>query len=295
MLRNLENKCRNCAPPTALECITHCDAWKLKNELRKLRETMEDAKFMQNLFNVLKNKTRLQILTAIAKEAASMRQLCQELKKTGRLHSEATIYKVYLQPLTNLGLATETQNQYYATVFGSRLAKLLEGFADFVNFLPAHSECHEETLLTTLLSGPKTFQDLTLRVPPNIASRILKRLKNAELIKTPREQDYVFFFKSKRNPEKENFSVTERKVYNAIPEEGISAKKLAEKTGLSTRRIYVYLRRLKGKKLVFVRKTPKTYELTAKGAKLASLLQRLQELVEEIWSSSEQVIKGENA
>lgn len=295
MLRNLEDRCRNCAPPTALECIAHCDVWKLKNELRKLRETMEDTNFMRNLFKVLKNKTRLHILTVIAKGASSVSQLRQELKKTGYLHSEATICEVYLQPLTTLGLAAETQNQYYATVFGCRLAKLLEGFADFVNFLPAHSECHEETLLVTLLSGPKTFQDLTLLVPPNIASRVLKRLKTAELIKTPKERDYVFFFKSKRNPEKENFAATERKVYDAIPEEGISAKKLAEKTGLSTRRIYVCLRRLKGKKLVFVRKKPKTYELTAKGVKLASLLRRLQELVEEVWSSSEQIVKGENA
>ncbi|MEM4243863.1 MAG: hypothetical protein QXP44_03585 [Candidatus Bathyarchaeia archaeon] len=186
-----------------------------------------------------------------------MSQLRQELKKTGNTHSEATIYKVYLQPLTTLALAAETQNQYYATVFGCRLAKLLDGFADFVNFLPAHSECHEETLLAILLPGSKTFQDLTLLVPPNVASRILKRLKTAELIETPKERDYVFFFKSKRDPEKENLSVTARKVYDAIPEEGISAKKLSEKTGLSTRRIYLYLRRLKEKNLYSLEKRRK--------------------------------------
>lgn len=115
------------------------------------------------------------------------------------------------------------------------------------------------------------------------------------LIETPKERDYIFFLKSKRDPNKETFSSTERKVYDNISEEGISAKKLAEKTGISLRRTYKYLRGLKGKKLVFTRKTPKAYSLTDKGAKLASLLQELQNLVEEIWNSSEQVVSSENA
>jgi predicted transcriptional regulator len=105
----------------------------------------------------------------------------------------------------------------------------------------------------------------------------------------------VFFFRSRRDPNKETFSLTERKVYDSLPEEGISAKKLVEETELSLRRIYKYLRGLKGKKLVFTRKTPKTYSLTAKGEKLGSLLQELQDLVEETWNSSEQVVSNEKS
>jgi DNA-binding HxlR family transcriptional regulator len=161
--------------------------------------------------------------------------------------------------------------------------------------LPAHSECYEETLLSALLAGPKTFQEVEKLISPKIASRVLKRLKTVGLIETPEERDYVFFFKTKRDPNKETFSVTERKVYDSIPEEGISAKKLTEKTRLYIRRIYKYLRGLKGKKLVFTRKTLKSYSLTGKGEKLASLLQDLQNLVEETWNSSEQVVNGENS
>jgi hypothetical protein len=84
-----------------------------------------------------------------------------------------------------------------------------------------------------LLAGPKTFEDVEAFISPKIAARILKRLKTADLIETPEERDYVFFFKSKREPNKETFSSTERKVYGNISEEGISAKKLAEKTGVS--------------------------------------------------------------
>jgi predicted transcriptional regulator len=104
------------------------------------------------------------------------------------------------------------------------------------------------------------------------------------------ERDYIFFFKSKRDPDKENVTATERRIYDAIHNEGISAGKLAKETGLSIRRTYKYLRGLKGKKLVFIRKTPKAYGLTCKGEKLASVLQELQQIVEETWNSSEQVM-----
>jgi predicted transcriptional regulator len=295
LLRTLDAECRNCAPLTPLKCITRCNIWKLKNELRQLRETMDNPNFIKDLFNVLKNETRLHILSAIVNGRYSVSQLQQELKKVGHSHSQDTINEEYLRPLIEVGLAAEAQDQYYATMFGGRLTELLGSFPEFVNVLPAHSECYEETLLSSLLTGPKTFQEVEAFISPKIAARILKRLKKADLIETPEERDYIFFFKSKRDPNKETFSSTERKVYDNISEEGISAKKLAEKTGISLRRTYKYLRGLKGKKLVFTRKTPKAYSLTDKGEKLASILQELQNLVEEIWSSSVQIVSNEKS
>src|SRR3989304_4170686 len=233
MLRTLDSECRNCAPLTPLECITRCNVWKLKNELRQLRETMDNPNFIRDLFNVLKNETRLHILNEIVKGRYSVNQLQQELKKAGYSHSQDTINEEYIRPLIGVGLATEGRNGYYATMFGGRLTELLESFPEFVNVLPPHSECYEETLLSEMLSGPKTFEDIEAFISPKIVSRILKRLKTVGLIETPQERDYVFFFRSKRDPNKETLSLTERKVYNSISEEGISAKKLAEKTGLS--------------------------------------------------------------
>jgi predicted transcriptional regulator len=243
----------------------------------------------------LKNETRLHILNEIVKGRYSVDQLQQELKKAGYTHSQETINEEYIRPLIGVGLAAEGQDGYYATMFGGRLTDLLESFPEFVNVLPPHSECYEETLLSELLSGTKTFQDIGAFISPKIASRILKRLKTVGLIETPEERDYVFFFKSRRDPTKETLTLTESKVYDNILEEGISAKKLAEKTGLSMRRIYKYLRGLKGKKLIFTRKTPKAYGLTDKGEKLAVLLRGLQNLVEETWNSSEQVISCEKS
>jgi predicted transcriptional regulator len=292
MLRILDEECKKCTPLTPLECISRCKTWKLKNELRQLRKAMENPDFMKDLMNVLKNDTRMHILLMISKSHYSVRKLQQELRKTGHSRSQDTIIEEYLHPLVEVGLAIEAQDQYYATTFGGRLTELIEESADIVNFLPAHSDCNEETVLKALLSGPKTFEDINSLVSKKMVSRILMRLKKVHLVKTPRERAYMFFFRSRRDPAKETFSSTESEVYNNIVGEGISAQKLAEKAGLTTRTTYKYLKGLKGKKLLFTRKIPKAYCLTTKGKKLASLLEKLNSLVEETLRSYEQVFKN---
>jgi predicted transcriptional regulator len=269
--------------------------WKVKNELRQLRDRMDDPNFVKELLNVLKNSTRLQILRTITKGRHSVVRLQEELRKAGYSHSRDTISQEYLQPLMQVGLAAEAQEQYYATTFGGKLTEVLEDFSDFVDVLPAHSECYEETLLDAMLSGPKTFEDLAAFVSPKIGSRILKRLKSTGLIVTPEERDYVFFFRSKRDPDNETFSETEQKVYAGIPDDGISAGRLAEKSSVSLRRTYKYLRKLRGKKLVFTRKNPKLYSLTEKGTKLAELIRGLQGVVEDVWQSSWHVVTTEKS
>jgi DNA-binding HxlR family transcriptional regulator len=296
MLTTLDAECRNCAPVSPLECISRCQVYKLKNELRQLRDTMDNPNFIKDLFNVLKNNTRFHILKSIAKGKYSVSQIQQELKKTGHTHSQDTINAEYLRPLMEVGLANEARDEYYATTFGDRLTDLLSNFPDYCNVLPAHSECYEETLLRALMDGPKTFEDIQALISPKITSRILKRLRSADLIETAEERDYIFFFKSRRDPSKETLADTEKRVYDAISLDGISAGKLAKETGLSMRRTYKYLRGLKGKKLIFIRKTPKMYGLTDRGEKLASVLKGLHQLVEETWSSSQHVFNaGDNA
>ena len=167
---------------------------------------MDNPNYIKELYNVLKNETRLHILKAIAEGRYSVSQLQQELKKTGHTHSQDTINEEYLQPLMAVGLANESREEYYATTFGGRLTEVLGVFPEFAEVLPAHSECYEETLLRALLEGPKTFEDIETIISPKIASRILKRLREVGLIETPEERDYIFFFKSKRDPSKETFT-----------------------------------------------------------------------------------------
>jgi predicted transcriptional regulator len=288
LFHSLDQECKCCAPVSPLECISNCNVWKLRNELRRLCETMENPNFMKDLLNVLKNDTRLAILQAIVKGRFSVGKLQQELKKAGYLHSQDTLAEEYLRPLLNVGLAAESQDQFYATTFGSRLTELIGNLPEFADVLPAHSECYEENILKALLGGSKTFEEVEGFVPSKIVSRILKRLKTTGLIETSEERDYIFFFKSKRDLTKEALTETESKVYSSIPDDGVSAQKLAQKTNLSLRRTYKYLRGLKGKKLIFARKTPKTYGLTEKGERLAWLVNELYKIVEETISFSEE-------
>ena len=137
MLKDLGARCRTCAPVNPLECVTRCNLWKLKNELRQLRDTMDDPNFIKELFNVLKNSTRLQILKTIVRGRHSMSHLQEELKKAGYSHSCDTISEEYLQPLMQVGLAAEAQEQYYATTFGGRLTEVLEEFSETSTHAPS--------------------------------------------------------------------------------------------------------------------------------------------------------------
>ena len=240
VLKSLDTKCLTCAPITPLECITRCKVYKLKNELWHLRESMmNNPDYLKELFNVLKNDTRLQIMQAIVTDRHSLRDIQQELKKAGYSHSQNAIIEEYLHPLMTLGIVSELRDQYYLTSFGGRLTKLLGCFATFAPKLPTHSECYEETLLQYLLSGPKTFEEIEAVVLPKNLSRTLRRLHSTRLIKTPTQRDYIFFFKTIRNADKETLRVTERKIYDAIAaEDGVSAGKLADQTGFSKRVIY---------------------------------------------------------
>jgi len=287
VMKSFDQECRNCSPASPLQCITRCKAYKLKNELRTLRKALSNPDYMRDLLNVLKNETRLQIVQAIADRRYTVGQLQQELKRTGQIQSQTTISEEYLHPLVAVGVATQIGEEYYATTFGLRLTPLVGRFQQLAKKLPSHSECYEEALLQSLLTGPKTFEHIESVISQKNVARTLKRLSSAKLIDSPKERDYIFIFKSKRDPNKETFTTTERKIYDALSDQGISVGNLAKKTDLSARIIYRYLRCLKGKKLAFCRRTPKTYRLTSLGEKLASSMQVMQEIVEDTWNSSE--------
>jgi predicted transcriptional regulator len=237
---------------------------------------------MTKLLNTLKNKRRLELLGIISKERSSTTRLQHELKELGFNHSQQTIVEEYINPLIEAGLAQEEHNFYCATLFGYRLSELTTGFSEFGDLLPPHSECHEEIALDFLTSGPKTYEDLETVIPAKGVGRILTRLQDAELADRNQEKEHIFFYTTKRNPTLEVFSGTERRIYDSIDGNGISAGKLAQKANISLRRTYRYLRRLKGKKLIFMREKPTAYFLTEKGAQLAKMLRALRSLADEV-------------
>jgi predicted transcriptional regulator len=283
ILRKSEESCRGCHPITPITCVIDCKIWKLKNEFREVGEKLKNQNFTVLLLNALKNKRRLQILNMISKTRYSITGLQRELRKQRYYHSQKTIAEEYVAPLVEAGLAKQEQDKYYATLFGCKFAELKIETLDIEEALPPHSECYEELALNMLLNKPLTHEDFQdAAIPTKSLPRVLNRLQKTGLIQTPKENDYVFYFQTKRSPNKTRFSPTEKRVYENIPFEGISAQKLAGKTAISLRRTYKYLRRLKGKKMVFIRRKPKSYSLTDKGFQLAMILEKVLNLVTEL-------------
>ena len=278
LISEVEDSCRKCTLMTPITCLAGCRTWKLKNQFRNLYKIVRDPDFMTRLTNTLKNKTRLQLIEIVAKGRYSAARLQQELKTLGFSHSQQTMVEEYVTPLIETGLIQEDQNAYSATLFGCRLSELASGFIDLGDLLPPHSECHEEIALDALTTGPKTHEELEKTAPANSVARILSRLQDAKLVEKSQETEHIFFFVTRREPSMEELSPTERRVYDNISIDGISARKLAKKTSISLRRTYRYIRRLKGKKLVFAREKPALYWLTTKGTQMAVLLQGMRNL-----------------
>lgn len=249
---------------------------------------------MMKLLNTLKNKRRLQLLEMISEEPHSIIQLQQKLRKLGFNHSQKTIFQEYVNPLITVGLVDEYQNLYRSTLFGRRVNDLARDFPDLEGFLSPHSECYEETALDALMKGPQTLEELGRRIPEKSLSRVLSRLQKAALAETNADKDYVFFFPTKRSPDNSDFYSTEKKVYEQIPKEGISAQSLAKEAGISLRATYKYLRKLKGKKLVFTRKRPTTYYTTASGIKMGTMLEDMHKLTVEALTATARLVENEN-
>jgi predicted transcriptional regulator len=293
IVKSLEEKCKNCKPISPITCITDCKTWRIKNQLRKINEKMQRPDFVEELLNTLKNGRRLQILDLISRQGHSLPQLQQKLTSFGYHHSQQTIVEEYVNPLVEVGLVQEAQNPYYATVFGCKINEFVKNFQDLEDLLPPHSECYEETMLNSLLERPATYLDARIIIPSKSVARVLSRLQRTGLIETSKEKNYIFIFKTKRDSDLETLSPTERRVYQNIPVDGVSAKKLSENTGISPRRTYKYLRKLKGKKLVFTRKQPLAYSLTAKGVQVAMMLKGIHNLANETEAITTQLLRHE--
>jgi predicted transcriptional regulator len=292
-VKEMEETCISCNPLSMLTCIAGCNIWKLKNQFRSINKKMQSRDFMPHLMNVLKNKKRLEALEIISRNQITITKLQQELKKLNNYHGQETLAEDYVQPLIDVGLVDQDQSRYSATTFGQKISELIRRSPGIAEYLPAHSECHEETVLLTLLKEPKTRDALESIIPRGSIARVLSRLQSSELIERPNENDHIFFFRTQRNPNKEKLSPTEKRVYENVPSDGVSARRLAVKANITLRRTYMYLRRLKGKKLIFTREKTKSYALTDTGIQIATGLQCIQGFVGEVFDASLYIVSNE--
>jgi predicted transcriptional regulator len=276
-----ERICEDCKLLTPSTCLSGCKNWRIKNEFRKLNERAQESGFVTRLLNTLKNERRLEILEMVSAERHSIIQIKSGLCDKGFNHGLNTINQEYVQPLLEVGLVNRYQDSYCATLFGQKLSYLTRGFHDVAEVLSPHSECYEEVALTALTRNPLTREGLQEIIPEKNLSRVISRLQKSGLVESNIDKDYVFFFRTRRDPSLSELSSTEKKLYEVIPETGISARRLAGEAGICVRRAYKYVRKLKGKKLVFVRRKPPTYTVTAKGEKTGKILEGIRRLVSE--------------
>jgi predicted transcriptional regulator len=277
VFKQAESYCQSCKIISPMICIQKCEIWKAKNELLEMNKILRESNHPRKLFNAVKNKRRLKIMDALSERTYSIRGLQEYLKKNGYYHSQRTITNEYLKPLLRVGLIKKDGNKYRSTLYGRKFHDILSKFND-EKMLPTHSQCYEESILMHLTDGPKSYDELVELVAHKSLSRTLKRLREVGLITKSQSSDYVFYFKTKKEPNV-TFSPTEKRVYEAVPEAGIAARALSKEAGISLRRIYKYLRRLMKKRLVFARKRPRTYELTSSGREIAACLEEMAKLV----------------
>lgn len=277
ILKEAESTCQHCGPTSPTICVEECEIWKTKNEFLEMNGTLCADDYRNNLLNAVKNERRQEIIEALCRFPRSIEELQEYLKDSGYYHSRRTIADTYIEPLRRVGLIQNHSNKYELTLYGRKFKDLL-GKCAVPNALPSNSNCYEETVLRTLEDGPKTYADLTKSVPQSILSRSIQRLTKRGIVSKSKSPDYVFYLRTKKVPKKK-FSPTERKVYDAIPDDGVSARKLSEMAGINLRRTYKYLRRLRKRRLVFTRKRPRTFELTPCGREVADFLEETMNVV----------------
>lgn len=275
-LQVMEERCKSCNVVSPMLCMGQCDTWKVKKELRETTRILSESNHGLKLLNALKNNRRLTMLSILTERPLNLDQLQEGLRKLGYQHSRKTINE-YLQPLINAGLVEEHDKRFRLTLYGGKINEAVVKHS-FSGHLPIHSDGHEETILRSLLDGPKTREELLKVAPAKSLSRTLKRLQKPSIVSNNSPSDRVFYFRTKRAPTMERLSPTQKRIHEAIPQAGISARALSIAAAINLRRVYKYLRNLRGKKLVFRRDMPLCYELTERGKTVAQFLEEVAEV-----------------
>ncbi len=275
-LHLMEERCKGCSVVTPMVCVGQCETWNVKKELRETNRVLSEVDHGRKLLNALKNERRLAILNILQERPTSSDNLQKKLGNYGFHHSQKTIGE-YLKPLLKAGLVKEIGKRFGITLYGRKVHDAV-GRHGFTGKLPIHSGGYEERILENLLDGAKTRSELLKVAPAKSLSRTLKRLEKRKLVLNNSPSDRVFYFRTKRALSLERLSPTQKRICDAIPQVGISARDLSKTVGVNLRRTYKYLRNLRGKKLVFRRNVPIRYELTVKGRATAEFLEEIADI-----------------
>jgi len=234
--------------------------------------TLEDYQIMARALNAIKNQRRVSILQLLQEKPHTEKEVQDGLRSMGHRHSLTTI-RGYLQPLVEAELVGQKHRKYGTTVKGSKVLQLV-GKTNFLLGFPANSSCHEELSLIAIKNGYRTFEELAKLVGRSLLPRTLNRLQKEALVQSNHPRDHIQFYRVRVRLPGEA-SPTERRVFHALSEEGISVKDLSKAVGITIRRTYKYLARLKKKGLILQRSLPVTYVLTSTGSIVADFIEEI--------------------
>lgn len=276
-LKQAENSCKTCKTSSPIVCVERCDIWRLKNEILSTRQKAIEKGHVAQLLNAVKNPRRQRLLDMLCDHPSDLTELQTRMKSEGFYHSKSTIDNAYVKPLINTGLVREDGGLFRVTFYGRKVDESLHG-AEWEKPLPIHSCCYEEIVVEELAQAPKNFNQLAEKVPRKSLSRILMRLRTEGILQLEKmHEDYVFYTKAKGKLGS-ILSPTEKRIFDILPTQGVAARQLSKEAGISLRRTYKYLHRLREKKLVFALKKPRTYKLTDKGREIAKILRHVSSL-----------------
>jgi predicted transcriptional regulator len=277
VLRAITETCESCRPLNPIMCVESCPIWTLKRKYRAAFEDLAEKPSLTDLLRLSKNERRLHILKRLNEKPSTLQELREHLKNAGCSHSMDALRHHYIQPLADVSFVEEQNGVYTITIKGKSIFNLLT--TSEITKLSTHSQGYDELILKNLLSGPKTYEDLRDVVPNGALRRILRRLQKNNFLVKPTLTGRIFYFTTKKRPTRK-LSPTEMKIFKALPPEGLSAKDLSEKVGISMRRVYKYLKQLKYKR--HVRKEEKTavYKLTDAGKSLTQSIKLAYNLIQ---------------
>ena len=225
-----------------------------------------------NLLNVIKNKRRIKLAHILQGQPLSLDEIQQRLKGEGYYHSRDTIRKHYAGPMVVARLLAEENGRYRLTDVGRDIIAIL-GDTDLGSLFPSSSGCYEETCLLAL-EVPRNYDELSRYLPKADLQRTIRRLQEKGLVTKDRPDRHVTYRRATKETDVP-LSKTEGKVLQSIAEDGTGVNEIAKAVGISLRRTFKYLKRLREKGLVSSTQNVTLLSLTEEGKELAEKLSRI--------------------
>ncbi|MGQ9513690.1 MAG: winged helix-turn-helix domain-containing protein [Thermoproteota archaeon] len=221
---------------------------------------------------MIKNRRRVKLAQILLEGPLDTRELQRRLKREGYYHSMDTIRRHYAGSMLKAGILSEADGTYRLTDDGRRVICSL-GDLDLEVLFPPSSKCYEEMCLLAL-EEPKKYSELLTYMPNVDLQRTIRRLRIKGLVEKLKPDRHVTYHVTENKTDAPS-SETERRILRSIPDDGLGVTEISRKVGISVRRTFKYLKRLREKGLVSSSTDLTMLSLTEEGRRIAEKLRQI--------------------